>query len=124
MPETTNQNRNSFTGSNLIVLNKDLLTDTNLTFDEIVFCAHSNNLLVDVIADKGLTVVITPVLDIDYDTTLGKPSDTGTLADGGGPDDAERFIYSTTGAPKARVLVTKTEAGDATKTVITVRGVA
>jgi hypothetical protein len=106
-----------------------LLTDAAPTQTAIVYSGLSRDLLVDLAADKGCTVVITPLLDNEDDSALdneddsalGKPGDTGTLADGGG---AERFLYESIGAARAKIVITKTEAGDATATLIVVRGLA
>lgn len=124
MLEKKNANPNAIAGSNLLDLSRKLLTAAEPIYSEILLCGHCNDIMVDVIADKGCTVVITPVVDLDDNTSTGKPSDIGVLANGG-PSD--RFTYGgLTGgkiaAPKVQVVVTKVEAGDCAETIISVRG--
>lgn len=108
MPESINQNPRAFAGSNLLALNRTLLTDAAPDYSAILACGHCNTIVVDLVADKGCSVIIIPVLDVDDDTALGKPSDTGVLPNLGG---SERFLYSAIGAPKVKVVISKTESG-------------
>lgn len=76
------------------------------------------NLVVDLISDKGCTIAITR-LPVERDVSVeGKVSDVLTIPAGGGADAG---IYENMATPRAKVTVTKTEAGDMTY-VLTVRG--
>lgn len=109
------------TGNSLLANSDAPLTDAAPSFTQIVNTQTARDLVVALVADKGCSVVITPLEDLDDDAALGKPGETGYLADGGG---AERFIYEKIGAPRAKIVVTKTEAGDGAATLIRVRGLA
>lgn len=93
---------------NLERLFSDELTDASPTLTEIVDCNTSENLYVDIVIDKGSTVVVTPIFDKTDDTAEGKPSATLTIADSGA---TERAVYSNIGSVRAKIVVTKTEAG-------------
>lgn len=118
--EITSNNREARAGSLLLHYDDSTqLTDAAPSYTKIVGTRHINRLLVDVVSAKGCTVVITPLLSLSSDTELGKPSDTGTLANGG---PAGRFAYANLAAPRARVVVTKTQAGSTTGFKLAIRG--
>lgn len=106
-------------GSSLIDYSVTELTDGATQYNAVIFTVGYTDITVDVITDKGGTLIITPIIDVDDDTSLGKPSDTLTVADGG-PSD--RAIYSSISSPKAKILFTKTEAGTTSGFVLSVRG--
>lgn len=97
------------------------LTDAAATHTFFVPTRGAGTVSVSVVSDKGLSVVIYPVLFDDDQTSLGKASDTGTIADGGGSDE---FRYTNFAAPMAKVVITKTEAGSTTDYMATIRGLA
>jgi len=100
-------------------LNTTVLTDASSTYTTTVDTLASKDILVDIVATKGCTVVVTPVLNTDGTAIEGTDSDTGTVADGG---SSGRFVYSDFGSPRAKVVVTKTELGDMTSFSLSIRG--
>lgn len=84
------------------------ITDAAATVTRYYDVSKVEDVVVDVTSDKGMTIVITPVLSSDDNTVLGKPSSTLTIPDLGATD---RAIYSKIAAKRCQVLVTKTEAG-------------
>jgi len=97
-----------------------VLTDASPTVTYTVKTVYIGNLMVDLSMDKGATMVITPLPDVDNLATTGLPSDTLTIPDGGGTD---RAIYTAIGAPYAKITVTKTEAGSTTSFLLSIRGI-
>ena len=95
------------------------LTDAAATLTQIVNTKDVKDLVVDITTDKGTTVVITPILSATDDTQVGPVSTTLTIADGGGTDRAR---YSNISAERAKIVVTKTEAGSTTSFFVSVRG--
>jgi hypothetical protein len=106
-------------GSALIAKSTTELTDAAPQYNAVVMTSGYQDLTVDVITDKGGTLIITPILDVDDEATLGAVSDTLTVADGG---PSGRAIYASISAPKAKVLFTKTEAGTTSGFKVSVRG--
>ncbi len=119
MLEKKNANPNAIAGSNLLDLDVAALTAVGGNYSQILNCGHCNHIAVDLNADKGCTIVITPVLSVDNDEFLGLPGDPEVLGNGGGVAGAE---YQRIGAPRVKVTVTKDEAGDCNYTRISVRG--
>jgi len=103
----------------LLLENNTLLTDASATFSQIVDTSNVATLVVDVNIDKGSTIVVTPVLSDTDDTRLGKASVTTTIPVSG---SIERVIYNDVLSLRMKVVITKTEAGDATTTQITITG--
>lgn len=95
------------------------LTDAVPSVTRIVECEKEKDLFAFVTIDKGATVVITPLILKDNDTVVGPVSTTLTFADGGGTDVA---LYSRIGTPRAKVVVTKTEAGTSSGFTLDIRG--
>lgn len=112
-------NRSITTGSNKNVYDTTNLTDDDPIRTHIVNTLGVRDLLTALTVDKGCTVIVTPIDDLDDDTALGKPSTTGVIADGGGSD---RFLYVSIAAPRAQIVITKTESGSTTSFRCTVRG--
>jgi len=83
------------------------LTDAEPTVTRYVQCNKVQDVYVWVESDKGLSIVITPVLD-SQQNILGPPSSAEVIAPGGGSALA---AYSYIGSTKAMVVVTKNEAG-------------
>jgi len=111
-------------GSGLLeAINKTPLTDddpgTSDVYTTIVNTRGVRDVQVDLEASHGCSVVITPVRNDEGDPEYGLASDTGTIADGGGK---LRPAYSSIGAARAEVKVTKTEAGDMTTFELAIRG--
>lgn len=105
-------------GSNLRAMSQIPLTDASPTYTVTIYTAGAGSIGGDLVADKGCTLVVTP-LPVDGDTgTTGKDSDTVTIADGGA---SERWIYSNLLAPWVKITVTKTEAGDMADFTFTAR---
>lgn len=110
----------AFSGTvQLIDTNTTDLTDAAATLSQIVYTKNIADVVVDVTTDKGLTVVITPILSATDDTQLGPASTTLTIANGGGTDRAR---YTNISAERAKVVITKTEAGSTTSFLASVRG--
>lgn len=110
-----------FHGSRLLApLDKTtVLTDLAPTIEYTVQTTYITDLVVDITIDKGATVVITPLLDVDVLATTGVPSATLTIAVLG---DTDRAIYTKIASPYAKVTVTKTEAGDTSSFFLSIRG--
>lgn len=123
-----------FTGSKpLPDLMGNTIPDTTIitasgTRTYVVDTRRVKDLYVDVNADKNCTVVFTPLIDYDdqdstetpkYNTaTLGAASDTLSVT-GGTPS---RGKYSDISAPKAKIVVTNSEASNMTSYTFTIRG--
>jgi len=107
-------------GNSLLGLSTVELTDAAPTYNAIVLTRDFQSVMVDVVSDKGGTLVIYPIPNSNDATVFGLVSDTLTVADGG-PSD--RGGYSNIAAPKAKILFTKTEAGTTSGFLIAVRGV-
>lgn len=104
--------------------NKNIYDITNLTDEEpvrthIVNTQGARDLMVAITSDKGCTIIITPIDNLDDNTALGKASNTGTIPDGG---DSDRFLYASIASPKAQIVITKTESGDTASFRCIVRG--
>lgn len=95
-----------------------VLTDGTPSRTYTIDTENIKNLFFDVKADKAGTVVITPLIDYDDDSTLGLPSDTGVFA----VDTGFRGTYSDIATHKVKIVVTKTDAGDMTNFAFRVRG--
>jgi hypothetical protein len=100
-------------------LYQEELTDTSPIVTAIIDTKNVEDIMVDVVTDKGSTIVITPILNSSGTPVLTDPSDTVTISNGGG---SERVVYSRIMAPRAKVVVTKTEAGDTSDFVLSIRG--
>lgn len=109
----------AYSGSMLLLDDSTQLTDAAAIHTHIIDTKAAGSLVIDVIADKGLTVIVTPLPVESDNSVLGKASDTLTIADGG---DTDRVIYTGIAAPRAKVVVTKTEAGSSTTYRLTARG--
>ena len=105
---------------NLDALYTEELTDGAPSVTRIVGTPSVEDVIIDIITNKGLTAVITPILSDTDDSVLGKPSTTLTIAPGGG---ADRAIYSKISAKKAQVVVTKTESGSTSGFVLKISGI-
>jgi len=112
-------NRSIRSGSNKKILDTANLTDAVPTRTHIVNTKGIRDLMVAITSDKGCTVIITPIDDVDDETALGLVSSTGVVADGG---SSNRFLYESITAPKARVVITKTESGSTTAFRCSIRG--
>lgn len=109
-----------FHGSRLLTpLDTTTLTDASPTLTKTIDTQYITDLVADLTMDKGGTLVITPLLDVDDLLIAGEASTTLTLSTGGG---TARGIYSKISAPYAKIVVTKTEAGDTTDVLLSVRG--
>ena len=97
-----------------------VLTDAEPTIEYTVNTLYITDIVVDLTVNKGTTLVITPLLDVDVLATAGPPSTTLTIPDLGG---VGRAIYSKISAPYAKVTVTKTEAGSSTALFLSIRGI-
>ena len=107
-------------GSALLApIDNTVLTDASPARTLIVSTRNIDSLVVDVVCDKGCSLVIRPLPDIDDPMVKGESSDALTVADGGG---AVRGRYTDIGAPAAEIVVTKTESGDMTAMLLAVRG--
>jgi len=95
------------------------LTDAVPTYTNIVNTQYINDVFVHTITDKGSTVSITPVLSDTDDTLLGPTPTATVIANGGGTDTTP---FSRIMAPRAKITVTKTEAGTTSGFVVSVRG--
>lgn len=78
------------------------------------------DVVVDVVTDKGTSIVITPVLNYSGNLINGEDSATTIIPNGG---RAQRVIYSKISAPRCKVTVTKTESGSTSNFVLSIRGV-
>ena len=73
----------------------------------------------DVSADKGATVIITPLIDIaSSPQTEGLPSDTAVVVAG----TPFRGRYTDVSTYRVKIVVTKTDGGDMTEYTFMVRG--
>jgi hypothetical protein len=108
-------------GSLLLALDRTPLTDATPVLTIKIACLSVDDLLVDLVADKGCDLVITPLPVADDEALAGEPSETLSIPAGGG---ARRGRYPEIGAPQAMIVVTKTEAGDMTAFTLAVRGAA
>jgi hypothetical protein len=111
-------NAPTMVGSNLKKMDKEEITDAVPLREHIVNTQLAHDLVVDVISDKNCDVVITPIIDIDDDTSSGGVSETGTVT----ADESARFVYSGIGAAKAKVSITKTGSGDTSGFCCVIRG--
>ena len=98
-----------------------LLTDAEPVYASVVPVGDYVDLVVDVKFDKGATIDIPPIVGTNGDTVTSRPSVQQVIADGGDSDGCG-IIYSSINARRAKVTVTKTEAGDSTITQITISG--
>jgi hypothetical protein len=96
------------------------LTDGAPTYNAVIVSEHYQDVIVDVVSDKGGTLVIYPIPDENNITSLGLVSDTLTVADGG---PAGRGGYTKLASPRAKILFTKTEAGTTSGFKVIVHGV-
>lgn len=112
-------NRTIRSGSNKNILDTVVLTDAVTTRTHIVNTQGARDLMVAITSDKGCTVIVTPIDDLDDNTALGLASTTGTVADSG---SSNRFLYESIAAPRAKVVITKTESGDMTSFRCSIRG--
>lgn len=120
MPEQKNHFRETYGGSVLLDLREIPLTDASPTYSVTKDAAHVGDLMVDMVADKGCNVVVTPVHVADDDSEFdGLAGDALAIADGGGK---VRGKYSDLGAKKVKVVATKTEAGNMANFKLIVRG--
>ena len=69
--------------------------------------------------DKGGTVVVYPLPDVDDLTVLGEASTPLTIADDG---ESGRATYTRIAAPNAKIVITKTQAGSTTSYMLSIRG--
>ena len=97
-----------------------VLTDGAATRTYIVGCGAVNDLAVFLLADKGCTLEVFP-LPVVGSAVSAKASETLTIADGG-VTVYNTARYSEIGSPRAKIVVTKTEAGDMTSYGFTARG--
>ena len=95
------------------------LTDANPEQVIKVNTSTISNVYVDITVDKGMTLVITPLVSALDEAFTGSPSITTTISNGGG---TERIQYSNIAAHKALVTITKTEAGSTGTFRLSVRG--
>jgi hypothetical protein len=79
-----------------------------------------NDVIVDIITDKGGTLVITPLIDSDDLGVEGEPSTTLTIPVSGG---VKRDSYTKIAAPNTKIVFTKTEAGTTSGFLLFVKGV-
>ena len=123
MPEAlVPENWNINSGSRLLAsVDNEPLTDAAPTRSTIVATRLVNDLVVDIVCDKGCSAVIRPLPDADNAEVKGKPSDVLAIAAGGG---AERGRYVDISAPQAEITVTKTEPGDMAAYLLAIRGIA
>jgi len=122
MPEQVNKRgpNGEVNGSCLLeALSTTELTDGAAMATLIVPTQHVKDLVIDVVSDKGGSVVVTPLPDHDDTSVLGEASTTGTLTNGG---PSGRFKYSDIAAPNTKVVFTKTEAGTTDGFTLSVRG--
>lgn len=106
-------------GSSLLTpLITTLPTDASATITTIVKTQGFTSIVVDITTDKGGTLTITPLPDLGSDSDVGQVSDTLTVP----TSTATRGIYSQIGAPRAKVVFTKTVAGSATSMRLAIRG--
>jgi len=103
----------------LVGVNTTELTDAAPTYTEFVDTRNIVDVFVDTVIDKGATVQIVPVLSSTDDTYLGEAPVATTIADGGGTD---RTLYSRIMAPRAKIIITKTEAGTTSGFTVSIRG--
>lgn len=97
------------------------LTDGSPTATVITTTDLINNVVVDVLTDKGGTLTIIPLLDSDNLAVEGKPSDTLVIPAGGA---TVREGYTMIAAPNTKIIFTKTEVGTTTGFLLFVKGTA
>ena len=97
-----------------------VLTDGTPTRTYIIGAGAVNDLIGFVLGDKGCTLTVYP-MPVDGSATTAKAGTVLTIADGG-VAVYEPWRYSELGANRAKIVVTKTEAGDMTSYGFTVRG--
>lgn len=96
------------------------LTDAAATRTYIVGAGAVNDLIGFLLSDKGCTLTVYP-LPVVGSTQRATASTVLTIADGGVTESAP-WRYSELGAPRAEIVVTKTEAGSTTSYGFTARG--
>lgn len=95
-----------------------VLTDGSPTLSFFVDTNWTVNLIIDITTDKGATLVVTPCLSKTDDTALAPPSDTVIIADLG---ESVRAVYSAISAERAKITLTKTEAGSSSAILLSLR---
>lgn len=97
----------------------NIITDTEGSRTYYFNTDNLSSIVIDIISDKGSTIVATPLLIQNDWSVEGKPSDTLTIASGGGVD---KMKYSDVTAPNIKIVVTKTEGGDMASYTFSVHG--
>lgn len=100
-------------------LHTEEMTDAEPVLSFIFDTPNIDDILIDIVTDKGTAINVTPVLS-DDGIVLGEVSSTLTLPDGGA---TSRASYTRIAAKKTLILVTKTEAGTTSGFVLKVSGV-
>ena len=103
---------------NSYISNTEPLTDVAPARTYTVYVKNISDLFIDVLADKGGSIVVTPQIDVDDAATLGAPSETALFV----ANTSARARYSDIASVKAEIVVTKTEGGDMTEYTLRVRG--
>ena len=106
--------------SGISIPDTDVVTDAVAVRNYYFNTSNFSSIIIDVITDKGTTIVVYPLPLEDDLTVVGKASDTTTIADGG---DSERMKYTDIAAPNTKITVTKTEAGDMASYLFSVHGI-
>ncbi len=97
----------------------EVLTDAADSRTYIIDTENIKDLFFDVSADKGATVIITPLIDIaSSPQTEGLPSDTAVVVAG----TPFRGRYTDVSTYRVKIVVTKTDGGDMTEYTFMVRG--
>ena len=109
-----------FNGSRLLnTLFETELTDGSPTATITIRTDLVVDLVIDIVSDKGGSLVITPLPDDDDLLVLGEASTPLVIADLG---ETRRAIYTKISAPNSKIVFTKTEAGTTSGFLLSVRG--